>query len=154
NQRYNVESDSWTDQAPMPTARFYASAGVAFSTLYVIDGYVGHHTDTNEAFDTSLTALITINPADTTPPATNANYPQPNANGWNRFDVNVNLNAFDSGGAASPSGVQSITYALTGAQTGGGTFNTSNTSFTISTEGTTTVTYHATDNRGNVEADH
>jgi hypothetical protein len=68
--------------------------------------------------------------------------------------VLVNLDALDSGGAVSPSGVQSITYALNGAQTGGGTFNTNNTSFTISSEGTTTVTYYATDNRGNVEAGH
>src|SRR5439155_22770930 len=39
-------------------------------------------------------------------------------------------------------------------QTGGATFHTCCTSFTISNEGTTTLTYHATDNNGNVEADH
>ena len=153
NQSYDPASDTWTEQAPMPTARTYVAGGVVNSKLYVIDGYGGTPLATNEAFDPSLTALITINPADTAPPTTNANVPQPNANGWYRFNFNVNLNAFDSGGAASPSGVQSITYTLTGAQTGGGTFNTSSTSIFISTEGTTTVTYHATDYRGNVEAD-
>ena len=97
---------------------------------------------------------VTVNPGDTTPPTTNGNFPAPNANGWNRFNVNINLNANDSGGAAPPSGVQSITYSLSGAQTGGFTVPGSSTSVFVSTEGTTTLTYHATDNRGNVEADH
>jgi N-acetylneuraminic acid mutarotase len=110
-------------------------------------------TDEFGATGTMSTSVNVIMP-DSTPPTTSANFPAPNANGWNRFNVNVNLNAFDSGGVASPSGVQSITYTVTGAQTGGGTFNTSSTSVFINTEGTTTITYHATDNAGNVEADH
>jgi N-acetylneuraminic acid mutarotase len=153
NESYNPATDTWTEQAPMPAARYSVSGGVAYSRFYLVGGS-GAHPATNEAYDPSLAALITINPGDTTPPMTNANFQSPNANGWHRFDVVVNVNANDSGGAASPSGVQSIAYTLTGAQTGGGTFNTTSTSFTIVTEGTTTVTYHATDNRGNVEADH
>ena len=154
NESYDPGSDSWTQQAPMSFARTYLSGAVANSRLYVIDGFNGAQSNVNEAYDSSLATVITINPSDTTPPTTNASVPSPNANGWYRFNVNVNLNAFDSGGAASPSGVQSITYTLTGAQTGGGTFNTSSTSFTIFNEGATTVTYHARDNNGNVEADH
>ena len=116
--------------------------------LFVIDGFSGTQLSTNEAFDASLTAIITINPGDTTPPTTSASYPQPNANGWNRFNMTVFLNANDPCCSAPSSGTQSITYALTGAHTGGGTFNTSSTSFPIINEGTTTVTFHATDNRG------
>lgn len=98
---------------------------------------------------------VIVTPGDTVPPMTTANFPPPNANGWNRFNVFVNLNAFDSSTDGPPSGVQSITYSLTGAQTGGGTFfNTSTAGFQIFNEGTTTVTYHATDNRGNVESEH
>jgi hypothetical protein len=96
---------------------------------------------------------VVVGPYDSTAPTTTANIQPPNANGWHRFNVFVPLSAFDSGGSASPSGVSSITYSLTGAQSGGGTFNTSFTSFTISSEGTTTVTYHATDNAGNLEPD-
>jgi N-acetylneuraminic acid mutarotase len=120
---------------------------------------IGTTTETLTATDAAgntatATFNVIVSPGDTTPPTTNANYQAPNANGWNRFNVGVSLNAFDSSNDGPPSGVKSITYSLTGAQTGGGTFNTSSTSFTISTEGTTTVTYHATDNRDNVEADH
>jgi N-acetylneuraminic acid mutarotase len=154
SESFNPSANIWTERLPMSTARYYTSAGVVNSTMYVIDGSNGAQLSTNEAYDGALSTTITINPVDTAAPTTNANYPAPNVNGWHRFNVNVNLNAFDSGGAVSPSGVQSITYSLTGAQTGGGTFNTSSTSFTLSNEGTTRVTYHATDNRGNVEADH
>jgi N-acetylneuraminic acid mutarotase len=153
-ERYDPGVDAWTPQVPMTTARPYTSGAVIDQNFYVIDGTDSASLNTNEVFDSSLTTTITINPGDQTPPTTTANYTQPNANGYHSLDVNVFLSALDSGGPAAPSGVQSITYTLTGAQTWGGTFLTSNnTSFTISNEGTTTVTYHATDNRGNVEAD-
>lgn len=95
---------------------------------------------------TTLTVAVDIEP-----PTTHATFPLPNSNGWNRFNVDVTLDAFDPGGAVPASGVQSITYGLSGAQSGGGTFNTASTVFTISNEGTTTVTYYATDANGNVE---
>jgi N-acetylneuraminic acid mutarotase len=153
NESYDPGSDTWTEQAPMSIARTYLSGGVVNQKLYVVDGFNAVQLSANEAFDANLTTVITINPGDTTPPTTTANAGSSNTNGWYKFNVNVNLNANDSGGAASPSGVQSITYSLSGSQTGGGTFNTSSTSFNIFNEGTTTVTYHATDNRGNVELD-
>ena len=99
-----------------------------------------------------LTIVAVLEPApDTIPPTTAAMAsPGPNAAGWNNTDVTVVLTATDNPGG---SGVQAITYTLTGAQAGGSSVTASATSFPISAEGTTTVTYHATDNAGNVEAD-
>jgi N-acetylneuraminic acid mutarotase len=151
NEVYSPNDNTWTAQIPMPTPRFYLSGGVVYQKLFVIDGTNGTQLSANEVFDPSLTAIITINPGDTTPPTTSANYPLPNANGWNRFNMTVFLNANDPCCATPSSGTQSITYTLTGAHTGGGTFNTGSTSFPITNEGTTTVTYYATDNAGNVE---
>jgi hypothetical protein len=109
-------------------------------------------TTTISAASGSISGSTTLTVAtDTLPPATTASYAPPNANGWHSTDVIVQLNATDSGGPVSASGVQSITYSLSGAQSGGGTANGSSLSFTVSNEGTTTVTYHATDHNGNVE---
>ena len=116
---------------------------------------VGNGATTITLTSGSVSGSTTLTVAtDTEPPTTNANVTAPNANGWNQSNVAVTLAASDTGGAVSASGVQSITYAFTGAQTGGGTFNTDFTSLTVTKEGTTTLTYHATDNRGNVEAPH
>ena len=153
NESYDPASNTWTQQAAMPSGRTYLSGGVAGQRLFVIDGSNGAQVNTVEAFDPSLTTVITINPGDTTPPTTTANYQSPNAYGWHRFNVNVSLNANDPCCATPSSGVQSITYALSGAQVGGGTFAGNSASFNISSEGTTIVTYRATDNRGNVEAE-
>jgi hypothetical protein len=59
----------------------------------------------------------------------------------------VSLTATDEGG----SGVKEIAYALAGAQTGAGTVVGEKASVKITAEGTTTVTYFATDTAGNVE---
>jgi len=90
-------------------------------------------------------------PGDSTPPASTHSASAPNANGWNRFDVFVGLNATDEPGGA---GVASITYTLSGAQSGGATASGSFTSFMITNEGSTTVTYFATDAAGNSEPPH
>lgn len=88
---------------------------------------------------------------DTIPPTTTATAsPGPNAAGWNNTDVTVTLTATDNPGG---SGVQAITYTLTGAQAGGSSVTASATSFLVSAEGTTTISFHASDNAGNVEAD-
>jgi probable HAF family extracellular repeat protein len=90
-----------------------------------------------------------LTPKDATPPTTTATPTGTAGNGgWFRSDVTVNLNAIDTGGF----GVARITYSATGAQT----IPTTNlpgaaTSFTITTEGETTITFFATDNAGNVE---
>lgn len=79
--------------------------------------------------------------------------PVPNGAGWNMTSVTVTLTATDNPGG---SGVREIRYALDGgpetvvaAPPASPSFTTS---FSLSTEATTTVTYHAVDNAGNVEA--
>jgi hypothetical protein len=133
---------TWTSSAP--SVATIDQTGVATA--------VGPGTTTITVTSGSISGSTTLTVAtDTAAPTTNATIPAPNANGWHKSNVNVTLDSFDTGGPVPASGVQSITYALSGAQTGGGTFNTASTSFTISSEGTTTVTYHATDVNGNVE---
>lgn len=88
---------------------------------------------------------------DVTPPATVASLvPPPTPFGWNDSAVTVMLTASDPGGT----GVASITYAATGAQIIAPTsVPGASASFVVSSPGITTVTFHATDAAGNVEAD-
>jgi hypothetical protein len=83
---------------------------------------------------------------DSVAPASSATYPAPNGAGWHKEDVEVSLSADDNVGG---SGVASITYAAAGVQTIAQTAYTG--PFTISAEGTTTISFFATDNAGNVE---
>jgi len=87
---------------------------------------------------------------DTTPPTTTATAaPLANAAGWNSGDVTVTLAAVDNTGG---SGVRDITYSLSGAQTAAArTVIGSTASTTITAQGTTTLTYFATDNESNGE---
>jgi hypothetical protein len=87
---------------------------------------------------------------DTIPPTTTAALsPQPNAVGWSSSNVTVTLNSTDNPGG---SGVKQITYSASGAQSlASTTVNVSSVPIVISTEGTTTVSFFATDNAGNVE---
>src|SRR5437773_7926723 len=84
------------------------------------------------------------------PITTESATPAANGAGWNSSNVTITLTAMDNAGG---SGVASVTYTLTGVQVGGGSVAGSSTSFTILAEGTTIVTYHATDIAGNSEAD-
>jgi uncharacterized repeat protein (TIGR03803 family) len=88
--------------------------------------------------------------ADNTPPTTTANpLPVPNSYGWNNTNVTVTLDATDNPGG---SGVEEIQFGLGGAQnTGVQTVAGNTASVTISAEGTTVLTYLATDNAGNQE---
>jgi hypothetical protein len=98
----------------------------------------------------STTDQTPINPPlDTTPPTTSATTtPEaPNGqNGWFRSDVKVDLSAADNPGG---SGVKEIIYTLNGGQPQ--IVAGSVASFTVSSEGTTTITYFATDNDGSSE---
>ena len=86
---------------------------------------------------------------DTTPPTTTPSAtPGANANGWNRTPVTVTLSATDNAGG---SGVKEVHYSLAGASSGSGVVPGSSTTVTVSTEGTTTLTYFAVDNAGNQE---
>ena len=88
---------------------------------------------------------------DNTPPTTVATAsPIPNAYGWNNTDVTISLNATDNPGW---SGVKQIQFSLSGAQNMTLQTRTGGTaSVTISAEGTTILSYFATDNAGNQEA--
>jgi predicted extracellular nuclease len=87
---------------------------------------------------------------DTTAPTTSAAAsPAPNGAGWNSSPVTVSLSALDDPLGV---GVRSVTYALAGAQTGSATVSGAAASVNVSAEGTTTVTYSATDKAGNTEA--
>jgi hypothetical protein len=87
-------------------------------------------------------------PSDTTPPATTASSNGGNANGWNKAQVTLTLNATDNAGG---SGVKEVHYSLQGAATGQQVVPGDNGIVTISAEGMTTLTYFAVDNAGNQE---
>ncbi len=92
-------------------------------------------------------------PIDTSPPSTSITIsPAPNAASWNKTNVTVNLSATDPDGVAD---VATIQYSATGAQPIAPTVVAgSSTSFTVTAEGVTTVTYFAKDIAGNTEAAH
>src|SRR5262249_54013874 len=104
-----------------------------------------------EAAKTTAEAT-TLVASDTIPPVTTAvASPGPNANGWNNSNVTITLNSTDS--EPGGTGVKQITYSASGAQTiASTTLMGASTSFTISTEGITTITFFGTDNAGNVES--
>jgi hypothetical protein len=86
---------------------------------------------------------------DTTPPTTQVSAsPAANAAGWDNSNVTLQFVATDNPGG---SGVKSITVSTSGAQTGKTVFTGSTAAVSITTEGTTTVTYFAMDNAGNQE---
>jgi len=89
--------------------------------------------------------------ADSVAPSTTASTSAPpNGAGWNNANVDVVLTAADNEGG---SGVTNITYSATGAQAiASTTVNAATTSFTISAEGETTITYYASDVAGNDES--
>ncbi len=71
--------------------------------------------------------------------------PQPNAAGWNNSDVTVTLNATDTGG----SGLKETAYSINGGAST--TVQQNSVQIPVVSEGTTTISYHSTDNAGNVE---
>jgi hypothetical protein len=93
-------------------------------------------------------AQATVSPDVTAPVSTASVSPAANTNGWNSADVTVTLSAVDE---ARGSGLDFISYALTGAQSGGGHLDSGG-SVAVSTEGVTTLTWFAQDRAGNAEA--
>jgi hypothetical protein len=95
--------------------------------------------------ETSKSFVVNI---DKTAPVTTSNAtPSPNAAGWNQTNTTVTLTAMDSG-----SGVKSVRYSLSGAQTSATVSSSNPASASITMEGTTTVTYTAVDTAGNNES--
>jgi hypothetical protein len=90
-----------------------------------------------------------VTPPDTTAPTTTATLtPEPNEDGWNNSDTVVSLSAEDQAG----SGIDKITYSTSGAQIIAQTDASGDSvDITLDQEGTTTLTYYATDKAGNVE---
>jgi hypothetical protein len=88
---------------------------------------------------------------DATPPVTSEIItPEPNGSGWNNSDVTVALESVDDRGG---SGVKGITYGVVGAQAVPvTTISASVAQIAISAEGTSTVSFFATDYVGNTEA--
>lgn len=100
---------------------------------------------------TSTSAAETVSVVgDVDAPTTSATVsPAPNAAGWNKGDLNVDLAAADN---ASGSGIKRITYSASGAQAIAETVaNADTVSVPITSEGTTTLSFFAEDNAGNVE---
>ena len=87
---------------------------------------------------------------DTTKPSTSATRSvEPNPAGWNKENVTVRLKATDNQGG---SGVQKITYSDSGAQTIARTDAPGDSvELSLDQEGTTILTYYATDKAGNIE---
>jgi len=122
-------------------------AGAQFQPIHVNAEYSDQVSD----HDPMIASLLLPVP-DTTPPSTSAlASPAPNAAGWNAGPVTVTLTSSDNTGG---SGVASIQYATTGAQVGSGSSTSSPATVGIAAEGTTTLTYYATDRAGNVETSH
>jgi hypothetical protein len=86
-------------------------------------------------------------------PATTATLnPVPNFSGWNNANVSVSLNAVDVSGGP---GIQSVSYAATGAQTIAPTTQPgAAVNVAISAEGQTVLQFYATNNGGVSEAPH
>lgn len=94
---------------------------------------------------------ISVTSADIIPPVTTAvASPGPNGAGWNNTNAVVTLSSTDN--EPGGSGVKEIDFSLTGAQPGTGKVAGSSATVTISTEGTTTLTFFGIDNVGNQEA--
>ena len=149
---------SWYDDGPAQNIVATLNSGYVFSS-WSVSTTSGTITIANPSLASTAatirgTGTITanFNLADTTPPTTTASLTanaSPYTSGtWTKYDVEVSLTAIDTGG----SGVKQITYSASGAQTiDPTTVSGSTASFSITAEGTTTVSFYATDNANNVE---
>jgi len=105
--------------------------------------------DGNASFDMGAYEAPAVPPPDRTAPVTTAtSAPLPNSQGWNNSNVTVTLNAADNPGG---SGVESIRYQLSGAQSSSMVSSGNPTQVPLTAEGTTGVAYYAVDNAGNTE---
>jgi hypothetical protein len=136
-----------TPSTPIGTSTTGPNYSVTWSSQPADGVYRIGATVTDVAGNSADSAIRSVTIDNTKPSSSAGLGPLPNGAGWNKADVTVTLNATDAG-----SGVQKITYSATGAQSIGSTDVTgSSASFSITSEGTTTISFRATDNNGNVE---
>jgi hypothetical protein len=95
-------------------------------------------------------AQATVSPDVSAPVSNGAASPAANANGWNSSDVTITLAATDE---ARGSGLDFISFALSGAQSGTGHVDSGG-SIVVNTEGVTTLIWFAQDRAGNAESAH
>lgn len=100
---------------------------------------------------TSATTSAAVPSSDSIAPTTTATpSPAGNAAGWHKGDLLVQLASTDNVGG---SGVKEITYSAAGAQViASTTVSGTSTNVGLTTEGTTTISFFATDNADNVES--
>lgn len=135
--------DGETGEGVSPT-HTYAHEGRYIVTLVVSDGRGG----TGHGY---AKATVTARSADAIPPVTTATTAPPvGATGWYSTDIAVDLKAIDNPGG---SGVRAVTFALSGAETDSATVEGDTARVHVTKDGTTKLTYFATDNAGNREAE-
>jgi hypothetical protein len=136
---------AWLVNTTATSARFFGQSGHTYAFYSIARDLVGNVEPAKAAAEATTRVV-----SDTIPPTTTASImPTPNAPGWNNAPVSVTLTSVDNTGG---SGVKQITYAATGAQSiSNTTIGSATASFTIGTEGITTITFFGTDNSGNIE---
>jgi hypothetical protein len=148
----DVDGDALTLTASnLPPFATFVDHGNGSGTLTIAPGlgaaatYSGVTIVADDGEDTATrTFTITVVP-DSVPPVTTATTNP--ANAWSRTQVTVTLNATDAG-----VGVASLTYGATGAASFDPiTVPGNSATFTIGTEGVTTIAFYATDLAGNDE---
>jgi hypothetical protein len=136
---------AWLLNTTTNSATFFGQWGHTYAFYSIARDLVGNIEPAKTIAETTTQVI-----SDPIPPTTTATLsPQPNAAGWNNSNVTVNLASIDNPGGP---GVKQITYSAIGAQPiGSTTLPTSSTSFIVSTEGITTITFYATDSAGHQE---
>jgi glycosidase len=134
---YWVDNGPVSNAAASPVSAAVTGAGQHMVSFRVLDNAGNISSQYNQAVNIDFAA-----PTTTATPSSN-----PNGAGWYSGSVTVTLNATDNTGG---SGVAQIQYSLSGAQTGSATVPGSAASVTISASGTTSLTYFAVDNAGNI----
>ncbi|GAA2160164.1 putative membrane protein [Humibacillus xanthopallidus] len=131
--------DGTSADGPRVTHR-YRARGQYGVTLSVVD---------NEGVERSITHSVQVRPWDTAAPTSHATLSPDPADGWATRPIAVHLSASDEPDGAA-SGVKSLTWSSAGAVTNDETtVPGSSTDLTVTAEGTTRVTFHATDSEGN-----
>jgi hypothetical protein len=135
----------WLANTTANSATFFGQWGHTYAFYSIARDRVGNIESTKTTAETTTQVI-----PDPVPPVSTVTLsPQPNAAGWNNSNVTVNLASLDNPGGT---GVKQITYSASGAQTIASiTLTGSSASFSISTEGITTITFFAVDNAGNAE---